>query len=241
MLSPKPWRWELVLQLLAGIFAAMVAGVCLADGLHHYGVPGFQHSNSMGMILLATLSVHGAALVLIHFFLRQHQVTWRQALGWGTVTVKQLVLPILGTIAFILVSANLWETLCVNVLTRLGHPPEPQEAVQLFSQADSKVSLVYLMVFAVVLAPVAEELIFRGILYPCLKQLGYPKLAFLGVSLLFAAVHGSPAILLPLFVFALAQTWLYEKTDCLIAPMITHALFNLTNLIAMFATHSLSR
>ena len=30
----------------------------------------------------------------------------------------------------------------------------------------------------------------------------------------------------PLFVFALALTWLYERTDNLLAPITAHALFN---------------
>ena len=41
---------------------------------------------------------------------------------------------------------------------------------------------IYLGIFAVVLAPVAEEFIFRGVLFPFVKQLGWPKLAWFGVS-----------------------------------------------------------
>jgi membrane protease YdiL (CAAX protease family) len=77
-------------------------------------------------------------------------------------------------------------------------------------------------------------------LYPFIKQAGYPKLAWIGVSFMFALIHGSLPIVLPLFVFALAQTWLYETTDCLLAPMVTHALFNLTNLAMMFAAEAFS-
>jgi membrane protease YdiL (CAAX protease family) len=240
MLSPKPWRWEAVLQLLAGIFACMITGVFLADGLRHFAVPGFKTSDSFGMILAETLSLHGAALVLIYFFLRQQGVSCREALGWGKADFKRLVMPILGTITFILVAANGLQMVCFTVLTKLGYPPKPQEAVQLFANAGSMVSMVYLTFFAVVLAPVAEEFCFRGILYPFIKQAGYPKLAWIGVSFMFALIHGSLPIVLPLFVFALAQTWLYETTDCLLAPMVTHALFNLTNLAMMFAAEAFS-
>ena len=37
----------------------------------------------------------------------------------------------------------------------------------------------------------------------------------------------------PLFVLALAFTWLYQKTDCLLAPIVAHSLFNTTNLIIL--------
>ena len=84
------------------------------------------------------------------------------------------------------------------------------------------------------LAPVAEEFIFRGVLFPFVKQLGYPKLAWFGVSFLFALIHVNAPTLVPLFVLALVLTWLYQKTDCLLAPIAAHSLFNTANLIILF-------
>ena len=54
-------------------------------------------------------------------------------------------------------------------------------------------------------------------------------------SLLFAAIHGSAPVFLPLFVFALALTWLYERTEGLLAPMLAHGLFNAANLIILLS------
>gem|GEM_PF-4763486 len=47
--------------------------------------------------------------------------------------------------------------------------------------------------------------------------------------------------MLPLFVFALALTWLYEKTDNLLAPITAHALFNAGNLLLLWAADEFSR
>jgi membrane protease YdiL (CAAX protease family) len=71
-------------------------------------------------------------------------------------------------------------------------------------------------------------------LYPFIKQLGWPKLAWIGVSLLFALIHVNAPTFLPLFVFALAQTWLYERTDNLLAPVAAHSLFNGANLVVLY-------
>ena len=38
---------------------------------------------------------------------------------------------------------------------------------------------------------------------------------------------------MPLFVLALVLTWLYEKTDSLLAPIAAHALFNAANLVLL--------
>jgi membrane protease YdiL (CAAX protease family) len=65
------------------------------------------------------------------------------------------------------------------------------------------------------------------------------------VSLLFALIHLNLAALFPLFVLALAFTWLYEHTDNLLAPIVAHALFNAANLAQVYLhraeLHSLSK
>jgi uncharacterized protein len=77
--------------------------------------------------------------------------------------------------------------------------------------------------------PVAEEMLFRGLLYPTVKEIGYPRLAWWGSALLFAVAHANLVALIPLIWVALALTWLYEKTDNLLAPVVAHALFNGVN------------
>jgi membrane protease YdiL (CAAX protease family) len=105
--------------------------------------------------------------------------------------------------------------------------------------AKSKWALAYFVFFAVVLAPVAEEFIFRGMLFPLARQLAGPKIAWIGVSLLFAVIHFDAAIFLPLFILALVFTWLYEKTGCLAAPVLAHSLFNAANLVLLIIVDKL--
>ena len=121
----------------------------------------------------------------------------------------------------------------VSVLEKLGLPPENQAAVKLLTDAKSVWTIVYLGVFAIVIAPVAEEFIFRGMLFPFVKQLGFPKLAWFGVSALFALIHLNVPTFVPLFALALALTWLYERTDNLLAPITAHALFNAANFVVL--------
>jgi membrane protease YdiL (CAAX protease family) len=122
---------------------------------------------------------------------------------------------------------------CAWSLTHLGLHPEEQTAVQLLENSDSLWLRCYLGVFAVVLAPVAEEFIFRGMLFPWLRRLGLPWLAWFGVSGLFALIHHNEVTFLPLLVLALALTWLYHKTGNLLAPITAHACFNAVNLILL--------
>ena len=50
---------------------------------------------------------------------------------------------------------------------------------------------------------------------------------------MFALIHGDVAIFVPLFVLALALTWLYEQTGSLLAPIAVHGLFNAANLVLL--------
>jgi membrane protease YdiL (CAAX protease family) len=269
MLSPKPWRLEAVVLLLAGICAGVLLATLLAGLLHHVKVAGFRGEDSLGVIMLGTLGLHGVALVLGAVFLRYHHVGWRELLGLLQPNFGRLIVPMVVTVVFILPTALLLQWLCSALLMKAGYAPKDQEAVDLLINAHSRWVLAYLIFFATVLAPVAEEFIFRGVLYPFVKQLkppaalfgepptlidtmfgwlnklGFPRIALIGVSLLFALIHldgehFALAIILPLFVFALAQTWLYERTDSLIAPMITHSTFNLVNLLLMFCVNGLA-
>jgi len=46
--------------------------------------------------------------------------------------------------------------------------------------------------------------------------------------------------MLPLFVLALALTWLYEKTGGLLAPVLAHSLFNVANLLLLLFAQPLA-
>jgi membrane protease YdiL (CAAX protease family) len=235
MLSEKPWRGEIVMQFVALQFIAYFFGAAALVTLHSLGVGGFRHDEDFGNVLLATLSFQGATWILIPIFLRQHQMNWRDAFGFrGPELKKSMLLAVALLVFFAAPAAWWWQEISAQILTQLGWPVEDQAAVTLFKGAKAFGEFAYLSFFAVALAPVAEEFIFRGVLFPFIKQRGFPKLAWLGVSALFALIHFNLATFMPLFALALALTWLYETTDNLLAPIVAHGLFNAANLALLF-------
>jgi membrane protease YdiL (CAAX protease family) len=240
MLSAKPWRGEAVLQFCGAQLICFCLALTIARLLQTAGLAAFQPPDGFGAVLLGTLGFQGVAWLLILFFLRQHQAGWREALGvCGPQLPRALLTALLLAIAILPVAWGL-QFISVDALTRAGWPPEEQFAVTLLANTKSWWMRVYLGAFAVVLAPVAEEFIFRGMLYPFVKQLGWPRLAWVGVSFAFALIHDDAATFVPLFVLALALTWLYEKTDNLLAPITAHALFNAANLVLLFFAQNFS-
>ncbi|HRI49459.1 MAG TPA: protein kinase, partial [Pseudomonadota bacterium] len=88
-------------------------------------------------------------------------------------------------------------------------------------------------VFALGLAPVVEEALFRGILFPALRDAGWIRTAYLVASLGFGLVHGNLAALLPLSAFGGFLAWLYVRTGNLLAPIAAHLLFNLVPFVLL--------
>lgn len=101
-----------------------------------------------------------------------------------------------------------------------------QESVRLLMETKDPLILILMAVAAVVVAPVAEEVVFRGYLYPAAKRFCGTAGAVIFSSLVFAAAHGNAMALLPLFILAVVLCGLYEATGSIWAPVSVHFLFN---------------
>ncbi|MEI7829129.1 MAG: type II CAAX endopeptidase family protein [Prolixibacteraceae bacterium] len=78
----------------------------------------------------------------------------------------------------------------------------------------------------VILAPIVEELIFRGVIFSGFQRI-YPSfLAIFFSALLFALFHLNPWQLLPTFLLGLLLGFVRLRTGSLLAAIFTHALHN---------------
>jgi membrane protease YdiL (CAAX protease family) len=88
-------------------------------------------------------------------------------------------------------------------------------------------------VAAVLIAPVAEETIFRGFLYGVTKRFSDRWFAAIFTSLIFAGVHRHVGSAVPLFTLAMGFSVAYEVTGCLVVPVAMHSMFNAFNLLLL--------
>ncbi len=86
---------------------------------------------------------------------------------------------------------------------------------------------------AVIMAPVAEEVIFRGYFYGVIRSYGGRLPALLTSSLLFAAIHVHLPSLLGLGILAIILCLVYERTGSLWASMTMHAAFNASTIVVL--------
>jgi membrane protease YdiL (CAAX protease family) len=238
MLSKKPWQTEFVLLFGAAMFACYGLVSLTVLLLQRSGLAGFKNSDDPGFALLGTLGIEGPAWIFIFIFLRLHKIRWRDAFGLSGPDLKKSLLLAASVLAVALPVIWLLQSFSSIALEKVGVPVENQRAVEIFLGLKSFWFRACFVIFAVVVAPVAEEFVFRGMLYPFVKQSGSPRAALFGISAIFAGIHLDAGTFVPLFVLALALTWLYEKTDNLLAPITAHALFNAANFTLLLAHSS---
>lgn len=99
---------------------------------------------------------------------------------------------------------------------------------------------ILVFVVSAVVAPVLEELLFRGLFQTVIRtflaDLKFPQSAWLSIgasSVLFAAAHANAGHWPALFVLSICMGYSYEKSGSLFRPILIHALFNGMNVLAV--------
>jgi len=118
-----------------------------------------------------------------------------------------------------------------SVLLKVNSSTDTQEVIRIFENASTAAQRIPIILLAVVIAPVAEELAFRGYLYGVIKRYFGAVPALLLTGILFALIHLNLPSFFPLLVLASVLALSYELSGSLLVPMAMHALFNSLSLL----------
>src|SRR5216110_1238048 len=108
-----------------------------------------------------------------------------------------------------------------------------QSIVELFSGSRTIEQRMLIIVFAVAIAPVVEEFLFRFFLYGVLKRYFGRFLGITLNALFFAAAHTHFPSFAPLFILGSCFTIAYEWSGSILVAMTMHSLFNSVSLTAL--------
>jgi membrane protease YdiL (CAAX protease family) len=242
MLAEKPWKIDAVARLFLGVMTTFCLGMLLSDLVLPSSAAEAKTRSDFWQIVLSAFSLEIPALVWIGFFLRQHNVNWKEAFGLQMTSLGKAVACGLLAAALFLPVARGYGMLSQYVMDLAHWDPQDQVAVQvLLHPGLTLAQKIVLGAIMIVFAPLVEEALFRGILYPAIKQTGWPRLALWGSSILFALVHCNMMTFLPLLVFALVLVYLYESFQNLLVPIVAHALFNAVNFFTLIFMDRLDR
>lgn len=102
----------------------------------------------------------------------------------------------------------------------------PQEIEELLRSVTRLPDVLAICFAAVVMAPVAEELFYRGMIYPLFRKYLGPRGGAVLAGLVFGLAHYDLWRALPLAVGGVALCYFYEKSDSILVPMVAHGVWN---------------
>jgi len=220
--GPNAWPpWAAFAALAMGVVLAAVGSLlvdipALALGVH------VNASHVPAGLEIADTAVQDIGFVVAAVFFAQ--------LGGRRVSAAQFGLrstPLWRSVR--LVAATVVLFLAFSASWSLAFNAPKEKLLEQLGTGESAVLLVLSAALTCALAPVCEELLFRGFMFPALRNWRGPRIAALITGVLFGAIHAgsAPAIdLVPLAVLGVALCALYQTTGSIYPCFAVHSINN---------------
>lgn len=213
------------IKLLLYFFAYQLAfmGVFICGYMIHKGVfevPQTPDSTYTSLILLA--QVLSTAVMGIHLLVGKYVPLDRKT--WSYCSSSKVLI---ASVVFIL-ALGLW----TNYLSELADLPNSmQETFEMMMRHPLGIIAI------VIMAPIVEELLFRGAIEGyLLRKWKHPAGAIVFSSLVFGLVHGNWVQAPFAFVIGLALGWMYYRTGSLLPGILMHFVNNSTAVLGFLIT-----
>jgi len=121
-----------------------------------------------------------------------------------------------------------------EVLKAILGPDIPQTNIWGAIRSVKGAARIGIMLWGSLVAPICEELFFRGVLFGSFVAAGRARIGTLISAALFALMHLDPINFLPIFVFGSALAWLSRKTESILSVTAAHAVNNAVAIMLLF-------
>jgi membrane protease YdiL (CAAX protease family) len=224
--APARKRWSIVLGIVLYLVGQLSVSLFLPPLLIRAGIVSSREvlNTVSGGITAATFWLLDVAnIVCIALIVGVVLGFYKEKLASLGLTTKKLPKALLyGVVGFIVAFV---------VAGIAGYPIEQRFGVDPTQQALSQAATVsgmlpLVLLSGVIIAPIAEEIVFRGYLYKAFRDRFRPSYAIVLSAALFSAIHLELLAAVPLFVIGVVLAYVYEKTGNLMAPITLHVLNN---------------
>lgn len=231
LLAPEPtevpWRARegFLIALLAFVTGGFVSLVLTALINPRPGELGADTRNVL--ILLATILIEGSLAFWVWMWVKLRHRAGAKELRFG---LKQGDVRA-GILAALLGLAVSW--IAGGIITQLveairGRPIKQPEQLP----TDLRGAAIVLAAFAViVVAPIAEELFFRGFIHQAFRRWRGVTQATLLSAFVFALAHFDPLLIAGIFPLGIVLAYLFERRQSLGATIVAHMTYNLIGFI----------
>jgi membrane protease YdiL (CAAX protease family) len=173
-------------------------------------------------VQLTCYSFAGLVVVILLLQFNRKRESFFKVAGLKKTRLKNFLLLIPTLASYLLVSIGL-----ITIISKLisgFNSTQPQDIG--LAKSLQGIDLVAAFVSLIIITPIFEETIFRGVLFRGLRRRLPFWISAALVSLLFAAAHAQWNVAIDTFVLSLALCFLVEKTDSIIPGIILHAIKN---------------
>jgi membrane protease YdiL (CAAX protease family) len=224
--TPLRKRWSIILGLLLYLIGQFSVSLFLPPILVQAGI--ISSTEAIGVtsetITAATFWLLNVAnIVCIALIVAVVLGFYREKLSSLGFTTKKLPKALVyGAMGFVVAFIGA-DIVGYPIVQQFGVDPT-QQALSQSATVPSLLPLVFLS--GVIIAPIAEEIVFRGYLYKAFRDRFRPSFAIVLSAALFSAIHLEPLAAASLFVIGVVLAYVYEKTGNLMAPITLHMLNN---------------
>jgi len=203
------WLGVVLLVLLSvGMLVAVFMGI------------NAQFMQNIGVLFLEMIYILPIALIFL----------WRR-IHWKYLGFGKFTLDVIGIGCGLLIGGYAIIIAHNALLYAFGIEAQGDQIFDIFDQLESPI---WFFITGAVIAPIVEEIFFRGFLFQGFRQkYGWMPAVFLS-SAIFGAAHLDPVSLIPTFVLGCVLAYMYHRSNSVWPGIIFHAAINSFSLCAVY-------
>ncbi|NLK50938.1 MAG: CPBP family intramembrane metalloprotease [Syntrophomonadaceae bacterium] len=210
-----PWKAREVIS----VFFALVLAMWLMD---NFSSLILEVNPLLFFGLTAIIQVALLVGLVFYFVRKRYRLPWVY-LGLAPAPLKRILVFGFGGGLLLCFSVLVLSLILARFVSG---PVEPQPFVEMLLSTQNRLQLAVVITVGSILAPISEEIYFRGFFYPFLRKHLGVGVALWGSALIFGALHLDLIRFIPLTLGGYGLAWIYQRTGSLYASIVAHSVWN---------------
>lgn len=226
--SEVAWGWRDVIAVGLALVVGTAAMILLLQAVSRFAGWERQAGLTSPVVYISALGFCALILASVYVFAARRS-------GWGALGFRAAPWQSIAATPLLLVVGLVVAGLANSLVAALqgGTFENPQIEALTGGEPLGPLALVMVLLLVAGLVPIAEEVLFRGMIYPLLRQRWRPAIAIVANAVIFAACHFILILFPALFVLGVMLAFLREWSKSIIPCIVYHAMQNGLAIIAI--------
>lgn len=233
--TPDGFVWWRSLLLTALLLVALVVGIAFAllvIRTAHVPLGDPRHPSLTWGVVAGQILLYVPVIGTLVAFLPWVAQRPLADLGLRPPGPREITFGVTGGVVMLIVTL-----IVAGIQYALLHLKTEQLPVQLLARAHDPALIAGFALLAIVVAPFAEEFVFRGFVFNALRRYLPVAAAMVLSAALFGLAHADMSAFAPLWAGGIVLAWVYWRSGSLTCSMIAHATFNTVQVVLIVFAH----